>query len=295
LKKNLPNECEFNILNELCLLLQPLKETSIVFSGSMYNTVSLLYPSIHYLINTCFNEIELKNELIVSLRDTLIESLRKRFRFVFSTDLFAAASFLNYNYRKFEFIHDSRERRNVLDKAKQYIINYHNVEQSTSFNSAEPVFSSSPLANITNSSQNVSALTNISSSSSNSSFSSLISKQKKPSFLSKIADKASNLIVSTNVSDIETEIINYQDNLFKIENNIEDEIDSCLSFYKINQNHFPLLTKIAKNIFCIPITSVPVEGLFSQSGLTMTDLRTRMTAKNLKACVFYKTNKKYFF
>jgi hypothetical protein len=27
----------------------------------------------------------------------------------------------------------------------------------------------------------------------------------------------------------------------------------------------------------------------------MTDLRTRMTAKNLKACVFYKTNKKYFF
>ena len=76
MKKNLPNECEFNILNELCLLLQPLKETSIVFSGSLYNTVSLLYPSIHYLINTCFNEIELKNELIVSLRDTLIESLR---------------------------------------------------------------------------------------------------------------------------------------------------------------------------------------------------------------------------
>ena len=103
-------------------------------------------------------------------------------------------------------------------------------EQSTSFNSAEPVFSSSPLANITNSSQNVSALTNISSSSSNSSFSSLISKQKKPSFLSKIADKASNVTVSTNVSDIETEIINYQDNLFKIKNDIEDEIDSCLSF-----------------------------------------------------------------
>jgi hypothetical protein len=66
-------------------------------------------------------------------------------------------------------------------------------------------------------------------------------------------------------------------------------------FPLLTKNHFPLLTKIAKNIFCIPITSVPVEGLFSQSGLTMTDLRTRMTAKNLKACVFYKTKKKFFF
>jgi hypothetical protein len=80
-----------------------------------------------------------------------------------------------------------------------------------------------------------------------------------------LADKASNVTVSTNVSDIETDIINYQDNFFKIKNDIEDEIDSCLSFYKINLNHFPLLTNIAKNILCIPITSVPVEGLFSQS------------------------------
>ncbi len=105
--------------------------------------------------------------------------------------------------------------------------------------------------------------------------------------MSKIADKASNDTISTNVSEIETEIINYQDNHFKINNDIEDEINSCLSFYKINKKHFPLLTNIAKNIFCIPITSVPVEGLFSQNGLTMSDLRTRMSAKNLRACVFF--------
>ena len=42
-----------------------------------------------------------------------------------------------------------------------------------------------------------------------------------------LADKASNVTVSTNVSDIETDIINYQDNFFKIKNDIEVEIDSC--------------------------------------------------------------------
>jgi hypothetical protein len=66
-------------------------------------------------------------------------------------------------------------------------------------------------------------------------------------------------------------------------------------FFKHNAKSYPLLTNVAKNIFCIPIASVAVESLFSQSGITANDLRSSLSAKNLKACVLYKTNRRFFY
>ena len=40
---------------------------------------------------------------------------------------------------------------------------------------------------------------------------------------------------------------------------------------------YPLLLDVAKNIFCIPIASVAVESLFSQSGSTANDLRSSLS------------------
>jgi hypothetical protein len=156
MKKYVPSENEFTILNDLCLLLQPLKETSIIFSGSSYNTISLLYPSIYYLINTCLNELNFMNEAIDILRNVLIESLRKRFKFVFNNDLFPASNFLNHKYRKFEFTQDSSFRSTTLNKAKSYITSKFNVQtEDNSISSAQPTSAGTPLRNITNSSQNI--------------------------------------------------------------------------------------------------------------------------------------------
>ena len=66
-------------------------------------------------------------------------------------------------------------------------------------------------------------------------------------------------------------------------------------FFKIHHSSFPKLSEFAKNILCIPITSVPVESLFSECGNTATDFRSKLTPTNLYNCIFYKTNKRFFF
>ena len=214
MKKNVPSENEFIILNDLCLLLQPLKETSIIFSGSSYNTISLLYPSIYYLINTCLNELNFTNETIDGLHSVLIESLRKRFRFVFNNNLFPASTFLNHKYRKFEFIKDLSIRRTIMNNAKSYIVSKFNVQtEDSSFTSAQPTSTSTPLRNVTNSSQNVtnssqniSVLSSSSISSSSTSFNS--SQKKKKNFLSKLVDKQPIHVITAEQSELEQEIAN---------------------------------------------------------------------------------------
>ena len=84
----------------------------------------------------------------------------------------------------------------------------------------------------------------------------------------------------------------YDNHQFSIEDS--EETDSSLLFFKINKNKYKLLGVIVKTILCTPSSSVPSECLFSNSGLTSTELRTSLKTVNLKNCVFYKVNKKYF-
>jgi hypothetical protein len=178
----------------------------------------------------------------------LIESLRKRFRFVFNNDIFPASTFLNHKYRKFEFIQDLSIRSTTLNKAKSYIISKFNVQtEDFSISSAQPTSASTPLRNITNSSQNTSALSSISSSSSISSKSrSLNSSQKKMNnFLSKLVVKQSINFITADQSELEQEIVNFESHQY-INTSDDDEIESSLMFFKHNANSYPLLINVAK-------------------------------------------------
>ena len=117
--------------------------------------------------------------------------------------------------------------------------------------------------------------------------------KKSNSFLKKLVDKNVTTNVSTQ-SDLEKEILKYEHQEF-ILNDDSEECDSSLLFYKLNNKVFPRLSIVAKNILCIPGSFVHVESLFSDSGNTLTDSRANLTAANLKACVFFKTNKRFFF
>ena len=65
-----------------------------------------MYPSIYYLINVGLNSMRFETREIQNFQTVLIKSLKskKRFHFAFENDLFRAATFLNYKYKKFEFI-----------------------------------------------------------------------------------------------------------------------------------------------------------------------------------------------
>ena len=63
-----------------------------------------------------------------------------------------------------------------------------------------------------------------------------------------------------------------------------------LFFYKNYHNIFPLLSKIAKMVFCATATSVPWENLFSNVGLIQTDLRNRLNSSLSENLTLIKEN-----
>ena len=121
IKPFVPDENEFSILEDLSNLLAPLKELTTSFSGKLYSTITCLYPCIYWMINGGLTDIKMKNECIIQIRYGLMDSLNKRFKYVFDNKLFIASTFLNYKFKKFEFVSDDDERANFVNNAKEYI------------------------------------------------------------------------------------------------------------------------------------------------------------------------------
>ena len=77
---------------------------------------------------------------------------------------------------------------------------------------------------------------------------------------------------------VDDEILNYLKMNTKVSEN------SCpLAFYKNNLCQFPVLSKIAKMLFCITASSTPSEDLFSSAGKLLR--RNRLTRFSWKMCL----------
>jgi hypothetical protein len=80
------------------------------------------------MINGGLSGIKLVNECLVKLRLGLIDSINKRFKYVFDNNLFIASTFMNYKFKKFEFVSNIDERANLISIAKHYIIDLHKLK-----------------------------------------------------------------------------------------------------------------------------------------------------------------------
>ena len=63
-----------------------------------------------------------------------------------------------------------------------------------------------------------------------------------------------------------------------------------LSYWNANKSSYPSLARIAKRILAIPATNTTVERLFSHSGNTITNRRTRLDADKVNNLLFIKQN-----
>jgi hypothetical protein len=70
-------------------------------------------------------------------------------------------------------------------------------------------------------------------------------------------------------------------------------ITSCpLEWWRDNQQHYPLLSKLARIYLCVPATSVPSERLFSCAGDLVTAQRSLLSGENVDMLIFLKKNMK---
>jgi hypothetical protein len=99
------------------------------------------------------------------------------------------------------------------------------------------------------------------------------------------------------IFDSQTSPDEFQDNETKteFERYIEDEkkIDkdtNVLLYWKNNQIIYPTLSKIAQRVLCIPATNTCVERLFSDSGFTITNRRSRLQTSKVNQLLLIRRN-----
>lgn len=51
----------------------------------------------------------------------MVDSIKKRFRYLFNDNLFKAITYSDPSYKNFEFINDPKERFKMLNEAKDFI------------------------------------------------------------------------------------------------------------------------------------------------------------------------------
>ena len=97
---------EFTLITEYCNLLAPIYELTTILSGSHYATISIIYPAIYSFVNEIIPGIECETQICLRFQDVLLISLNRRFKYIYDSDLFLAATLLNHSYRRFHFVKD---------------------------------------------------------------------------------------------------------------------------------------------------------------------------------------------
>ncbi len=82
-----------------------------------------------------------------------------------------------------------------------------------------------------------------------------------------------------------TELDLYLADETRIDNNM-----NLISYWNLNKSLYPNLARIAKRVLAIPATNTAVERLFSHSGSTVTNRRTRLDADKINNLLFIKRN-----
>lgn len=87
-----------------------------------------------------------------------------------------------------------------------------------------------------------------------------------------------------NLSEVNQELADY------IRMPVEPSSSCPLDWWRCNKRFFPALAKLARQYLCVPATSAGVERFFSAAGLTISNLRTRLSSKTVEMILFLRLN-----
>ena len=87
----------------------------------------------------------------------------------------------------------------------------------------------------------------------------------------------------------------------KIEKEIKQYLDldcvdldeNVLKWWQVNESKFPLMAKVAKEMFCISATSTPSERAFSKAGNLLSNKRALLKPHKVDMILFLNKNVKF--
>ena len=275
--KFLPTPAQLRVIEELLQLLKPLKGLTVDLSGSNYTTASFIFPAI-YSTKLKLEAQNFRNRLINNLRTRLVEILDTRFDFV-TSNIFKAMTFLDFRFKKFNFIPLAFEREQCINDAKAYIRSHletwpcvHDENENTASNQPKKPTTSKRVSAASHLSTPVSTKRH---------------KQELDSIISGLIESEKELLAPASEDSVESEMKE-----FEAHQTLQylSAQTTPLEFFSLHKKDYPLLSHVAFHLFSVPATSVPSECLFSRSGLICTRLRNRLGPKTLENLVFLKDN-----
>jgi hypothetical protein len=118
-----------------------------------------------------------------------------------------------------------------------------------------------------------------------------LSKHKRKPIVQVIEDDLSILLEST--SQPIDELTSYLK--FKYPTSMSKLKFDIVAWWKLNQNEYPIISKMAKDFLSIQPSSVPSEQLFSESSLLITEKRANLHEDTIRACMCLKSWNKTLF
>lgn len=230
------------------------------------------------------------------MKEELIKIIAKRYSYILdndSNDFFIAATYLDFNYRKFSYVQNETESNFLIEKAKKFIKSLANrICKEPEVSSDDSYSTSTPLSSNTTNSNSIS--------------SSIISaeqttpiqvnrnqrKRNENNFLNRLQDpnySESQVTRNQLMGQIEIEFEIYDNKIFRFSNIYEDKY-KAFEFFKIFQKELVNLANIAQVVFSVTASSVPSENLFSDAGQIQNDLRNRLDPSILDMINFIKSN-----
>ncbi|XP_050944025.1 zinc finger BED domain-containing protein RICESLEEPER 2-like [Cucumis melo] len=83
------------------------------------------------------------------------------------------------------------------------------------------------------------------------------------------------------LDDAKTEVARYLD-----EARIEDEYLDLLNWWKVNSSRFKIISQVARDIYSIPISTMPSESAFRTGGWVLDSFRSSLTPQTAEALIF---------
>lgn len=97
---------------------------------------------------------------------------------------------------------------------------------------------------------------------------------------------------STNyLSDLNKELKKYEEEIL-MQEEIQETPDA-INYWKRSATMYPILSQVALDLVCVPVTEVSVERLFSHLAFILNPLRNRLTGDILEDILFLRMNKRF--
>jgi hAT family C-terminal dimerisation region len=68
--------------------------------------------------------------------------------------------------------------------------------------------------------------------------------------------------------------------------NMESDNIDILGYWKRNENAYPTLAKMARDIFAVPVSTVPSESYFNSANMILTDKHGRLGVKTFERPIY---------